>query len=643
MRSPTQIHLNVTSGPSPQPPFSLVAGGSETVGPTGGTTQQGHVLVFYTGTSVGAVDAGTVDITCPETGQEWTVDLTGDTKGRNAAGVALVLDQSGSMTASSGVDDGTGAVLPRIDLLKRSVDPLLALLRQQDGIGAVSFSTGVTPLTSLELAGPPGSAGTGRDGTETAIDGLTAGGLTSIGEGLIAGDALFDAPGAPDFGAQNEAVVVFTDGHENPGPGTRDLSHPDVQNAVDSRVFAVGMGTPGELNPAKLQQVTDGRQGYMMMTGDLQSADRYLLAKYFLQILSDATNADIVTDPEAFLAPGDEHRIPFALTEADVESDVVLLTPPWRGLFDLTVETPHGDVLDPATAAGHPQVEYVEEETAVYYRSSLPASVGGRESREGTWHAVVSLDEGQLEEFLSERQVDRRQREVIRTRGMPYDLSVHTRSNLRMETALSQDGHEPGASVAVRAVLTEYGVPVDARASVEAEVTRPDGTASTVPLAEGDPGVFEASFTASIAGPYPVRVYAEGETMRGRRFTREAVRTAGVWRGGDAPDPARPGAGAPDERLCRLLECLVEGAFRETLEEMDVDVDALRKCLDRYCRSAGADAEERGTDRNHEERDGLTRDDVLRLVDDPRIREAIEAVSGRVKSIRRTDRPRGPE
>jgi hypothetical protein len=636
VRTPVQIHLNVTSDPSPEPPFSLVAGGSTTVDPTGGTTQQGTVLVFYTGTSAGTVDSGTVDIACPETGQEWTVDLSGDTKGRNAAGVSLVVDRSGSMNGSSNVDDGTGTVLSRMDLLKRSVDPLLSLLRQQDGIGAVSFSTGVTPLTSLALAGPPGSAGTGRDQTETAIDGLTAGGMTSIGEGLLTGDALFDAPGAPDFGDPNEAVIVFTDGHENPGPGTRDLFHPDVQNAIDSRVFAVGMGTPSELDPGKLQQITDGREGYMMMTGDLQSADRYLLAKYFLQILSDATNADVVTDPEAFLAPGDEHRIPFTLTRADIESDVVLLTPPWGGLFDLTVETPHGDVVDPSTAAGHPQATYHADETATYYRVSLPASIGGRETREGTWHAVVSLDEGQLEEFLSEHQVDRRRREVIRARGMPYNLSVHARSNLRMDATLSQNSREPGASVSVRAVLTEYDLPVEERATVRAEVTRPDGTTSTLSLSEIDPGVFEASFTASMVGLYPIRVRAEGETLHGRRFTREALRTAGVWHAGDTPEPVQP-EGGPDERLCRLLECLVEDAFEEPLEEMGVDVDALRKCLAVYCRQTGDGGDE------HEEGDDLTRDDFRRLFDDPRIREALGAVSERVGSIRRADRSRERE
>lgn len=626
--APMEVHLNVSSPPAPDPPFDLVAADSDTVGPTGGATEEGRILVFYTGTTTGTVDTGTVQIACPETGQEWTVSLTGDTSGRNAAGVSLVLDRSGSMAGSSNVDDGTGTVLTRIDLLKRSIDPLLNLLRKQDGIGAVAFSSSVSVLTSLQLAGPPGSSGTGRDLTESAIDGLTPGGLTSIGEGLIEGDALFDASGAPDFGDPNEAVIVFTDGHENPAAGTRSLSHPEVQNAIDSRVFAVGMGTSAALDPTKLIQITDGQEGYMMMTGNLATTDRYLLTKYFLQILTDATNADIVTDPGAFVAPGDEHRIPFTLARADVEGDVILLTPPWRGLFDLRLETPHGDVVDPGTASSHPQVTYVEEETCTYYRLSLPTTIDGRESREGTWHALISLDEGQLEEYLAERQIDRRRREGLLARGMPYSLNVHARSNLRLSTALSQDSLEPGATVTLRAVLTEYDLPVEGRATVEAEVSRPDGTSSTLSLSEVDPGVFETSFPAPMPGQYPARVRAEGRSMHDRRFTREALRTAAVWRGGDTVEPTQPpvDTDVPGERLCDLLECLVDDAFRDTLEEMNVDVGALRRCLARYCREDRAEPEPD---------DGMPEDEIRRILDDRRLRESIATLGERFPSLRR--------
>ena len=43
---------------------------------------------------------------------------------------------------------------------------------------------------------------------------------------------------------------------------------------------------------------------------------------------------------------------------------------------------------------------------------------------------------------------------------------VHSYSNLRMRARLTQSSFEPGASLDLRAVLTEYGLPVNRRAMV---------------------------------------------------------------------------------------------------------------------------------------------------------------------------------
>ena len=87
----------------------------------------------------------------------------------------------------------------------------------------------------------------------------------------------------------------------------------------------------------------------------------------------------------------------------------------------------------------------------------------------------------------------------------------------------------------------------------------PLGLSQSLQLAEVQPGVFERSFTAGIAGTYEARFAASGKTLRGRRFTREAVRTAAVWIGGDRPPPTSDGGGKRDDKLCDLLRCLLSG------------------------------------------------------------------------------------
>ena len=71
------------------------------------------------------------------------------------------------------------------------------------------------------------------------------------------------------------------------------------------------------------------------------------------------------------------------------------------------------------------------------------------------------------------------------------------------------------------ATLMEYGVPVDHRAGVWADITRPDGSQFTLTLPETDPGRFERGFVASLTGLYSMRVRAIGSTFRGTPFERE--------------------------------------------------------------------------------------------------------------------------
>ena len=84
------------------------------------------------------------------------------------------------------------------------------------------------------------------------------------------------------------------------------------------------------------------------MTGALSTDDFFVLQKYYLQILAGVTNADIVLDPDGWLASGQKLRIPFRLSETDITADAILLTgsaPP--DLFRFALET--------RTAPRHPR------------------------------------------------------------------------------------------------------------------------------------------------------------------------------------------------------------------------------------------------------------------------------------------------
>ncbi len=159
-----------------------------------------------------------------------------------------------------------------------------------------------------------------------------------------------------------------------------------------------------------------------------------------------------------------------------------------------------------------------------------------------------------------------------------------------MRVALAQTSYESGAVMTLRTVLSEYDLPVDHRATVQAMLERPDRTTAALTLAEIEPGVFETTLTASLPGIYRLHLRADGRTLRGRIFTREQLVTGLAWRGGDQPPPTRQDSpGMPDEKWCKLLQCLlghgvISAELEQELKRRGINIQRLRRCLAEYCR-----------------------------------------------------------
>ncbi len=196
----------------------------------------------------------------------------------------------------------------------------------------------------------------------------------------------------------------------------------------------------------------------------------------------------------------------------------------------------------------------------------------------GRWHARLRLSDK-----YAGRRVLTHGNAQSSSQGVPYCLLVRAFSGLRMRVSVSQDSFEPGATAHLRASLDESGLPVTG-ATVRAAVEHPDGTVAAAVLSPAEPGAYACSFRAATAGVYRVHLCAEGFSARGRPFTREQLRTVSVWAGGDRPPPPPGRGGGDQDRLCRLLACLLEQkGIWEQLERAGVDVRALRRCVKETC------------------------------------------------------------
>ena len=568
-------HLTVTAGPTlltgpPATAFNVSTALPVPFGGGPGGATDGRIWVTTHGTAAGDAATATITVHCVETNEDFVVPISMDTVTRQTLAAAIVLDRSGSMSLPSGLPGRQ-----RIDILHTAAPAFVDLLRDDDAVGVVQFDHESNILTPVTAAGDIGDPASGRNTAKTAIGGIAPRGATSIGAGLQQASAAL--AGVPVPGTRR-ATVVFTDGYENTPPFIADVA----AATISDRVYAIGLGTPDQLDPSALRRLCDNRDGFLMLTGAIAANDTFRLTKYFLQVLAGCTNAEIVTDPESALLPGQKHRIPFSVSDAETSADVVLLSP-GAEFLSFALETPAGDLIE--TGALPAGVSRITLSDIAYYRFTLPVPVGAG-AHTGTWTVLIGIGDDMFKRYLSILR-DRQPDDIPATvaHGVPYNVSVHVLSDLQMAARLLQNSNEPGARLDLRATLTEAEVPFAGVADVFVELTHPDLTVSTVPLAATGPGTYQASAPAPVPGIYPARFLATGTTRQGTAFTRDLLRTGAVWRGGDSLPPSSSGdPRGRAEDLCRLIACLEENqGLRRLLEEHGVQPGDLFRCLDEFC------------------------------------------------------------
>ena len=511
------------------------------------------------GGSDGESATGTVQVECPETLQVFDVPLVADFSRVPRAGVVMILDRSGSME----FDGGDGRT--RLQVLQDAAPAFVEVAPPNTRVGLVRFATDESPGAPMTTFGPEGPDPTGRQVIRNAIDSHTVetgeAAWTSIGDGVFAGNELIEADTEV---VEFKALVVLTDGHEN-----RPRFLDEVSGLINDRVFAIGLGTPEEIEPIALDTLTNGTGGYMLMTGTLDEDDPYRLEKYYLQILTGVTNDQVVLDPDGWLPFGGAHTIPFYLNEADETVGTILLIP-FPKLVRMRLRTPGGVILDEFS----PVLKWTVANQLGFYRFTLP--VPGASSAEGPGRWEILLDWQRNWPQLWKREQNKKHFAATTGKNaLRFKVLVHARSELEMSASVAQSALTPGATVTVRARITQYeSIPIE-HAKVRAVVRFPDNSDMTFFMNAVAEGVYEVAFTANLSGAYAIRITAEGHTLRGVPFTREAVRSAYVWRGGGDKPPT-----TKDDPWCSIIRCVLEtkAIDPEILKRLGINLEKLLRC-----------------------------------------------------------------
>ena len=383
----SSVTLQYTPGGAPSHPQLTAFNTSVTVGPTAGNSvATARFWVIYSTSNAGDIlPPQTVTLQDSAGTQTWTVIITGNTVARKTAAAALVLDRSGSMSEDRG--DGES----KHTSLQQAATIFVDLMLEGDGVGIVRFNQDAQVLQSIVTLGNGGLSDVTRGNTKDIINGsgLDPNGQTSIGDGIFEGRGILNATATP---FDVKSLVVLTDGVEN-----RDRRIADVASEINEFTYAVGLGKPQNISVAALQNVSGNNGGYTLVTGPIGTDNRFLLQKYFLQILAGISNAEIVLDPQGQLIPNRVARIPFELIAGDAGVDVILLTPSTK-IVDFRLQTPNGFLIEPWMAISEPGMRFGISEGVTYYRLVLPTElVPNRFDGSGTWHALLTIGRPRLE------------------------------------------------------------------------------------------------------------------------------------------------------------------------------------------------------------------------------------------------------
>ena len=358
------VTLEYAPGSAPSHAQLVAFNTSDTVGPTA-TNQVATArlwVIFQTG-GIGAIPQQTVTVRHAASGQQWIVTIDANTVARKTAATALVLDRSGSMSE----DRGDGQSKHRS--LQEAANIFVDVMLDGDAVGLIRYNQDAQPLNPAVTLGSGGLSDIARTNTKNAISGtgLDPQGATSIGDGIFEGRGVLNSPALA--GHDVKALVVLTDGKEN-----RSRYIADVAGEIDERTYSIGLGSPQNTSAPALQTISGNNGGYLLITGAIGQDNRFLLQKYFLQVLAGVSNAQVVLDPDGQLTRGAVHRIPFLLTDADAGIDVILLTPNTK-IVDFRLQTPTGQIIEPWRAMAEPGMRYIFSNGVTYYRLVLPTQL----------------------------------------------------------------------------------------------------------------------------------------------------------------------------------------------------------------------------------------------------------------------------
>jgi len=468
----------------------------------------------------------------------------------------VTVDRSGSMLEP--------AAAPKIEAARNAASLYVDAARSDDKLGVVSFSgDNLEPNDDATLdALLKTMTASNRDFARAKVIGLTAGGMTSIGDGVDRSSAEFPIRGTA---AGEDWIVLLSDGMENEGRFWSSVRSSVI--AAGTKVDTIALGPLTD--QALLQQIASdtggtyyyvdvnsgvsafagasvkraggtslAAEGVTSSTAGLANA----LASVYFAANENAGDLERFWQDQGNLAAGGTTSRTIDLTEADLADAVIAVNwPDGSDPMAVSLVRPDGSTVVPG-----PGVDVTETSTHTVFRMTTMEA--------GLWKVKIG-NGGHAMPWVG------------MAAGRPtYGTSMWVSVGNHHEFRKEKDAHRWGEQVPIIANLTDKNGPVTG-GRVYADVTHPDGTVLTLPLMDdgahgdglADDGVYAGVYTRTTEfatrgadddtpkpnGSYQVDIRAEGRNSLGEGYQRYEQAAFAVFENGD-PNPDQDGDGAPD-------------------------------------------------------------------------------------------------
>ena len=381
-----------------------------------------------------------------------------------------------------------------------------------------------------------------KQNAKNAIDGISAGGMTSIGAGLRAAYNELVNKGDP---SHPHSIVLMSDGWHNTAPHP-DTVLPDIRNA-NIRVFTIGLGAGADASLLSHIAHDSGGGGgeyyYSPGSGEL-SAIYNAIAGVVRAESTVKTVTGSVQQGETIT-----HKV-----DIDPTIDIATFTVTWTsGTLNLELKRPDGSKVDPSD----PGVSHTKEATYETYTIDNPmvgewtmeitAPITSSSTKTSTtsnltnaWEDVIANEANNTmnDNWSTEIDVPARiksAQKALAQAGISYTATVTATTNLTVHMYTDKDKYSLTEPIKIITTLTKAGSPVTG-ADVEVTIERPDTVKEYLSLYNDGKhddgialdGVYANYYTnTDVSGSYTITVHASG-TASPEEFTREVKKSVYV-------------------------------------------------------------------------------------------------------------------